>query len=250
MKLGSGPRSRRESRRALRRATWIGSLVLAGLAPSAVLASAGGGGGGVIGGGGGSSGPAQRSPDELAAKAYEKGQRARDRALAYEAEAEQKDEPGFLGIGKRPSEKAADQWLDAVAAYREAVANKADFYQAYGDLGYAYRKLGNYTQSLAAYDQALRIQSDYAPAIEYRGEAYLKLGRLDDAKDAYGQLFRSDRSQADQLMGAMREWLDEAESKPVDGVSPEELKAFREWVEQRGQLASQVSGNVSHIRGW
>ncbi len=75
------------------------------------------------GGGGGGSMPApqrQETPEERAAKSYKEGERARDRALAYEEKAREADKKGFLGLGARPSEKAEKQWRKAASAFRKA----------------------------------------------------------------------------------------------------------------------------------
>ena len=77
------------------------------------------------GGGGGGGTPTkqkqkqQETPEERAAKSYEEGERARDRALGYEEKARKADKKGFLGLGGRPSEKAEKQWRKAVTAFRK-----------------------------------------------------------------------------------------------------------------------------------
>jgi len=225
-------------------------LALLLCAPPSSFAAGGGGGGGMSGGsmGSGTSAPAKpKTPEELAQQSYERGLKHRDRALGYEEKARVSDKSWF---GKLPSEKAVDQWREAVEDYEQAIEKRDDFYEAHSDLGFARRKLGEWNESLEAYDRALALKSDYSPAIEYRGEAYLKLGRLSDAKDAYMRLFTLDRPLADQLMGTMKAWIGEVGEEPVEGLSGEELTAFRAWVEERAQLASQAGSDVSDARSW
>ena len=64
--------------------------------------------------------------------------------------------------------------------FQAAVKKNPALFQAWGSLGYAYRKVGNYPASLEAYGKALEIEPNYTPAIEYRAEAYLALNRLDE----------------------------------------------------------------------
>ena len=113
-------------------------------------------------------------------------------------------------------------------------------FQAWGSLGYAYRKTGNYPVALEAYDKALAIEKAYAPAIEYRAEAYLALNRLEEVKSAYMTLFNTDRARADELALAMQKWLEKRQTDPT-GVDPATLEDFGKWVAERRQLASQTS---------
>jgi tetratricopeptide (TPR) repeat protein len=113
-------------------------------------------------------------------------------------------------------------------------------FQAWGSLGYAYRKVGNYKDSLEAYAKALEIQPGYTPAIEYRAEAYLGLNRLDEVKSAYMTLFNLDRPRADELAGAVEKWLEKRKTDP-SGVDPGKLDEFSRWASERRQLASQTS---------
>lgn len=199
-----------------------------------------------MGGSSSMSSPKPKTPEQIAQSRYERGLRARDKALGYEKRAAESDTSWF---GKIPSEKAVDQWEYAVASYEDAIEQKPRFYQAYSDMGYALRKLGRYDESIAAYDRALRIRSDYAPAIEYRGEAYLRLLRLSDAKDAYMRLFQIDRELAAELMESMTSWLADHPGD-IDGLDAAELQAFRGWVRERADLAGQAGGEAGGARGW
>jgi tetratricopeptide (TPR) repeat protein len=228
----------------------VGVVVLLGSSPLVGFASGGGGGGGGMGGMGGMSGTgtvqrkAPKTPEEVAQARYKSGLKARDKALEAERKLAESSTDFWRNRYKNGIEKS---WASAIESYQEAVEKKPDFYQAYSDLGYAYRKTGDYEKSLAAYDKALSINPEYPQALEYVGEAYLAVKRLDDAKNAYMKLFGVDREQAALLMNAMNAWL---EKPPAEGVTPEQVEAFRQWVNERKQLAQQAGGNLAQARTW
>lgn len=229
----------------------VGVLMLLGSAPQFGFASGGGGGMGGMGGGmsgGSSTGTVKKkppkTPEEIAESRYKSGLKARDEALEAEKKLAE-SEPGFW---QNRYKSAVDKnWAEAIEKYQEAIEKKPDFYQAHSDLGYAYRKTGNYEKSLAAYGRALELNPEYPQALEYVGETYLNLKRLDDVKSTYMKLFSVDREEAGLLMKAMNAWL---EKPPADGITAEQLEAFRSWVKERQQLAAQVGGTSAHARAW
>jgi len=200
-------------------------------------AQMGGGGGG--GGGGGRPAPhKQVTPEEQAAKSYKEGERARDRALAYEEKARESDKKGFLGLGARPSEKAEKQWRKAASAFRKAASTSPRRYtKAYADVCVAHFELGEPEKALAAADQALKTLYMYAPALACRGETLLELGRLAEARKAWESLNSRDQALADALMQSMKAWLDRNEREPATEVPSESLEDFRVWMHKRGGLA-------------
>ena len=100
--------------------------------------------------------------------------------------------------------KNAKRFADAVADFRRAVDRKADFPEAWNELGYALRQTGKYPEALQAYDQALRLRPNYPEALEYLGEAYVKLGRLDEAREILERLRTLDPVHARDLEAALR----------------------------------------------
>lgn len=198
----------------------------------------GGGGGGSMGGAAPAPRPSQ-SPEEVAAKHYEKAHRARDRALAYEEQARVSDEKGFLGLGSRPSEKARGQWRKAIEAYGEAIQKAPNrYYRAHSEICFAQRKLGDFEESLASAERALQRIPGYPPALECRGQVQLRLSRLGEARKAYERLRRLNGELADRLMDAMKDWLAQNAEGPVDGLGLAEVEAFRNWVREHEGLAS------------
>lgn len=179
----------------------------------------------------------QLSPEQEAQMLYNDGISYRDKAVKLEKEAETEKD-----AGKRDKllAKARDKHLSSIKPFVEATKKMPGLYQAWGSLGYAYRKTGDYTASLDAYEKALQVQPGYTPAIEYRAEAYLALNRLDDVKSVYMALFNADRPRADELAAAIEKYLEKKRSDPA-GVEPGKLDEFAKWQEERKKLASQTS---------
>ncbi len=100
--------------------------------------------------------------------------------------------------------KEAKRYTDAAAAFRRAVVGRADFPEAWNELGYALRQTGKYSEALQAYDQALRLRPNFPEALEYLGETYVKLGRLDEARAILDRLRSLDPGHAQELEAALQ----------------------------------------------
>src|SRR6266404_2366530 len=179
----------------------------------------------------------QLTPEQEAVTFYNDGISYRDKAEKLEKEAETEADAGKR---QKLEAKAKDKHEDSIKRFVKATEKNPALFQAWGSLGYAYRKVGNYNASLAAYGKALEIQPNYTPAIEYRAEAYLGLNQLDSVKTVYMQLFTMDRPRADELAAAIDKWLEKRKTDPA-GIDPAQLQEFSAWAAQRKQLASQVS---------
>ncbi|HWZ85481.1 MAG TPA: tetratricopeptide repeat protein [Thermoanaerobaculia bacterium] len=192
--------------------------------------------------------PAQKqTPEQDAARYFndgleytEKGDKLGKEAAA-ETDATKKD---------KLTKKSLDKYSDAVGKFTDATKKNPKLFQAWGSLGYAYRKTGKYTDALVAYNKALEIEPGYTPAIEYRAEAFLELDRLDDVKDAYMFLFRNDRPRANELDAAIETWIQKRKAQPGSS-DPAAFESFSKWAAERRQLASQTSSLLqpSHA-GW
>jgi tetratricopeptide (TPR) repeat protein len=177
------------------------------------------------------------TPEQQAVEYFNDGVSHRDKADKFEKEAlAEKDAAKQTKL----LEKSKSQHETSIKKYEKAVAKDPKLYQAWGSLGYAYRKTGNYPTALEAYDKALALQSNYTPAIEYRAEAYLGLNRLQEAKAAYMMLFNADRARAEELAAAMQRWVEKRQSDAA-GVDPVTLDEFAKWVADRRQLSAQTS---------
>jgi tetratricopeptide (TPR) repeat protein len=181
------------------------------------------------------------SPEQEAVEYYNDGISYRDKAAGVEKEAAAETD---LKKKEKLEGKAKDRHESSIKKFLMATRKDPKLFQAWGSLGYAYRKVGNYKDSLDAYAKALELQPGYTPAIEYRAEAYLGLGRLDDVKSAYMTLFNADRPRADELSAAIEKWLERIKSNP-SGVDPAKVDEFGKWASERKQLASQTSSVTS-----
>ena len=179
----------------------------------------------------------QLTPEQEAVTFYNDGISYRDKAAKLEKEAEAEADTGKR---QKLEAKAKDKHEDSIKKFVKATEKNPALFQAWGSLGYAYRKVGNYNASLAAYGKALEIQPNYTPAIEYRAEAYLGLNQLDSVKTVYMQLFTMDRPRADELAAAIDKWLEKRKTDRA-GLDPAQLQEFSAWAAQRKQLAAQVS---------
>jgi tetratricopeptide (TPR) repeat protein len=185
----------------------------------------------------------RKSPAEEAAELYNEGIQHRDKALALQKEAAAAaDEKDRAKLEK----KATKEFDKAISVYQRATQLNNKMYQAYSDLGFCRRKNGDYNGALEAYNMALSLAPAYGPAIEYRAEAYLGLGQVEDAKKAYLDLFPNDRSHADELLVAMRGWVQKRQGDPGK-MTPEMIQAFSTWIQEREELAKQTA-SVSELQ--
>ncbi len=171
-----------------------------------------------------------------AADYYNQGLKHRDKAW----ELEKKAAATQGKAAEKLLNKAQKEYEKAVKAQRNAVSKDSVLYQAHSSLGYALRKIGEYDESIAAYNRSLSIAPGYPEAIEYRAEAYLGLNRLDEAKEAYLLLVREDQARADELMTAMKRWLEQQQDS-ASQVSASDLEEFASWVEERADIAGHIA---------
>jgi len=100
--------------------------------------------------------------------------------------------------------KAAKRYSDAIPSFRKAVDIKANYPEAWNELGFSLRQTGQYAEAIKAYDEALLLRPNFPDALEYLGEAYVKMGKLDDAKAILARLSPMDASRAKELDEAIR----------------------------------------------
>lgn len=200
--------------------------------PAAFAASSGG----PMGGSGDFSAPREQTPKERARTAYNEGLRAVRKADNQAAAAEK-------ATDERKKDKAANKSVEFYERARDsftlAVQNLDSMHEAWNYLGYTRRKLGEYDSALIAYDRALALRPSYPEAIEYRAEAYLGLNRIEEAKQAYLDLYAGNRKLADQLLVAMKSWVqNKRAAAPAD---PAALDALDQWLQEREQIAGQTA---------
>jgi Flp pilus assembly protein TadD len=107
--------------------------------------------------------------------------------------------PAEEEYGKGMRAKRAKEWSVAVASFRKATELRPDYAEAWNELGYALRHVGQYPDSVRAYDEALRLKPRFPEALEYLGEAYVKMGQLDEARKVLERLKPMDRKRAQEL---------------------------------------------------
>jgi tetratricopeptide (TPR) repeat protein len=210
------------------------------LLPAGLGLAAGGGGGGRMGEGAGFQ-DGEESRQRQAIAAYRKGEKIRNRGIDLLRDGAATDDPEEKMEAFR---EANNQFKRALRSFKKAVRKNRRFHQAYNEIGFAQRMLGNYKDALKAYDKALKLEPDFPHAVEYRGEAYVHLGRLADAKQAYMDLFGAERRLADLLLRKMKAWLALEQKKPDSPVPAEKLEAFSSWVEERSKIADQTAALI------
>lgn len=181
--------------------------------------------------------PQTQSPAEQAVDHYNFGLRSRNKAGKFEEKARQAEKESRRA---RYLEKAKAQYSKAIREFRLAVQLNPKFHQAFSSLGYAQRQTGDHDSAVIAYDRALTLSPTYTEAIEYRAEAFLGLDRLGEARQAYIHLFSTDRGRADELLRAMRRWIETRQGNPGN-LSKEEIDSFSGWVKEREEIALQTT---------
>jgi len=221
------------------------SMVFAALTLVAPLALGSGSPGPMSGGGdtGGMSTAPRITPQQRAISSYNAGLNHKKRAQEYEAKAatESNDKDR-----QKQLDKAKDQYEDAIDDYRKAIQNDPTMYQAMNELGYAYRKAGNFKDAINSYNLALQVRPDFPQAIEYRAEAYLGLSMFKEVQDSYLALVRTNQDEAAALMRAMEAWLQTHQDNPTP-----EQKAFNDWIVERKAVAMNTQSlTTNNVKNW
>jgi tetratricopeptide (TPR) repeat protein len=189
-----------------------------------------------------------RTPEEMAVEAYNRALDNRNRGLKAEEQAARsaKDSDRL-----KHDRKAREEYQRALKNFQEAAKLNPTLPQAWNGVGFAHRKLGDYTNALASYDRALQLAPNFPDAIEYRAEAFLALNRIEDAKQAYLTLFALDRKQAELLMQAMSAWVARRKVDPA-GVAPLAVSELETWIKERSAVAQQtrLMGHDAAYRSW
>ncbi|HTT00524.1 MAG TPA: tetratricopeptide repeat protein [Steroidobacteraceae bacterium] len=178
-----------------------------------------------------------QSPQERAAAAYNSGVNNVKRADALDAAAAQETD---AKKHDKALKKAHYAYVDARRDFEDATHASPNLPEAWNALGYTQRKLGEYDASLKSYDRALALRPGFPEALEYRGEAYLGLNRVEDAKQVYLDLFATNRALSDQLMQAIKTWID-VQRKSSGSHDTATVDGLDKWVQERSQIAAQTA---------
>ncbi|MCL4476179.1 MAG: tetratricopeptide repeat-containing serine protease family protein [Nitrospirae bacterium] len=100
------------------------------------------------------------------------------------------DAEGYFALGS--SYEKTNMIQEAVEAYKEAIRNKPDYFDAYVNLGLLYYKLGRYDEAVEAYLNAMTIRPDDKSVYNKLGAAYIILGNYSMALDTFKQSLKMD----------------------------------------------------------
>ena len=148
-------------------------------------------------------GSKEKSPEEQAAEntrqateKYNNGVKHMDKAKQYDR---QGDSLFAFNYRATSEDKARKEYDKAVKDFQKATSLDTTMVEAFNNLGYCLRKLGELEESLEAYNNALAIDSLYPLAREYRGELFLALSEIEKARHDLSILKQIDSPYADTL---------------------------------------------------
>ncbi len=112
---------------------------------------------------------------------------------------------------------------DAIKTYKQAIAIKSDYAEAYSNMGLALSDKGQFDDAIKAYMQAIAIKSDYAEAYSNMGLAFQAKGQSDEAIKVYIQAIaiKPDFAEAYSNMGFALQ---------AKGQSDEAIKAYEQAI--------------------
>ena len=87
-----------------------------------------------------------------------------------------------------PYEQALDliddeKYAQAIPLLEQSIQEKGEYADALNELGYANRKLGNWSAGMENYLKALKLEPNHLGANEYLGELYLEMKQPEKAKE-------------------------------------------------------------------
>jgi tetratricopeptide (TPR) repeat protein len=177
-----------------------------------------------------------RGAREAAELAYNSGLRTFKRAQAYDGQALKASTPEKAA---KSHERAQEAYRESISAFVDAVTAQPTMYKSWYYIGLADRHLGDYDEALSAYTKVLELNPHHPDAIENRGEVFLALNQIEEAQSAYMDLFRESRPLANDLMSAMRRWI-ESRRQDTQGIAPAEIEGFAKWVDERAAIAAET----------
>jgi tetratricopeptide (TPR) repeat protein len=177
-----------------------------------------------------------RSAGQAAELAYNSGLRAVKRAKGYDGQALKASTPEKAA---KSHERAQEAYRESISAFVNAVIAQPTMYKSWYYIGLADRHLGNYDEALSAYAKVLELNPHHPDAIENRGEVFLALNQIEEAQSAYMDLFRESRPLANELMSAMRRWI-ESRRQDTQGIAPAEIEGLAKWVDERAAIAAET----------
>ncbi len=136
----------------------------------------------------------------------------------------------------------AGRYEDALAAYGQAIALKADHPEAWNNKGAALSRLDRDAEALSAYERALKLKPDFPRAWNNKGRALAKMGRFQESLLAYNEATRRDPSDPEgwknkaavlASMGRYEEALDAVEEAHRLDPDNSEILEMKEKIKER-----------------
>jgi tetratricopeptide (TPR) repeat protein len=177
-----------------------------------------------------------RGAGAAAELAYNSGLRTLKRAQAYDGQALKASTPEKAA---KSHERAQGAYRESISAFVDAVTAQPSMYKSWYYIGLADRQLGNYDEALSAYAKVLELNPHHPDAMENRGEVFLKLNQIEEAQSTYMDLLRESRPLANELISAMRRWI-ETRRQDTQGISPAEIEGLSKWVDERAAIAAET----------
>lgn len=172
-------------------------------------------------------GSGEKTPEEAAelikkaTKEYNKGVKHMDKARK---QAQKGDSTYAFNYRATTAAKTKKEYEKAVKRFNKAIKHKAEFSEAFNNLGYCYRKLGKLEESLEANSKALKLNPDFPQAIEYLGETFLALDSLGRANEQLRRLKKLESSYADTLSRSIDLYRLAQVNKKMEAKEGEEKK--------------------------
>jgi len=137
-----------------------------------------------------------QTKDEEALRAYNQGLDHMEKAKAILIKG---DSAYAYNYRATSDAKANKEYEKAISSFQSAINYQPTMKEAYNNLGYCYRKIGQFDKSLSAYQNAIAFDNDFAQAREYLGETYLALDSLNQALEQLEYLKKLKSPLADTL---------------------------------------------------